>query len=313
MDNAGDDDSQIPGTLLATSIKDTSETDMSDLSSNVNLHFTVPQLSTGANGNQETSRPIAKAELWLFPSFDTPSDGRVRWYELTLGFVFNLDGFNKDVETQVDVLWRDSDDCLMVDLTSATRRIAKKLRKKELNETLVIAKVTLHDKLELPNHSPSVEEWHHTCSYLNPRTSNTSFLVVKYISDEDDSSSNRRKRAAVTGERTNAGCCSLIEYKVQLQEVFGDWVVSPTGLVDVGACTGFCDDTVNRYDFSPRALLKGRLRTLTNTDSLTPGLNFEVLCAPLTFDPLILLIHVAATDSYVLMDYPVKVKSCGCR
>ena len=289
------------------------QTGVGDLSSSVYLHFTVPQLSTGANGNQETSRPIEKAELWLFPSFNTPSsDASVRWYELTLGFVFDLDGFNKDVDAYVDVLWRDSDECLMVDLTSATRKIARKLKNRDLNETLVTAKVTLHDKVKLSNRSPSLEEWQHTCSYLSPRTSNTSFLVVKYITDEDDSSSNRRKRAAAT-EPPSAGCCSLIEHTVRLQEVFGDWVVSPTGLVDVGACAGICDVTINRFYFSPRALLKDRLRTLTNTDSLESGLDFEVSCAPLTFDPLILLIHVAATDSYILMDYPVKAKSCGCR
>ena len=287
---------------------------MGDLSSTVNLHFTVPQLSTNADGNQETSRPIEKAELWLFPTSNPSSEGQ--WYKLTLGFVFDLYDFNKNVESQVEnVLWRDSDECMMVDLTSATKVIARKLKKRELNETDVTAEVTVRQKVKLPKSaSPSVQEWQHTCSFLNARTSNTSFLVVKYISDEvDDSGRVKKRRAAVKDKPSTANCCSLITYEVQMQDVFGDWVVSPNGPVDVGACAGVCDVAINRFKFSPRALLKDRLRTMINPHLHAPGYDFGVSCAPLTFDPLILLIHVEAQDSYVLMDFPVKAKTCGCR
>ena len=283
----------------------------------MDLHFTVPQQSTSAMGNREASRPIAKAELWLFPSFNIPQDGR--WYELTLGFVITLEGFNKVREIEVGpVLWRGSDECIMVDLTRTARYIERRLKSRRLNETLVNVRVTVHHKEEVLHRTPLEKEWQRTCSSLSPRTSNTSFLVVKYFSDKVDRG--RRRRAVVDDQVPTASnyssSCSLVQYTVKLQSVFGDWVVSPKEPVDVGACFGTCNININPGDFSPRAILKERLRNLRDTaESLLPlsSSHYEISCTEITVDPLVFLIYMEGPDSYVLLEYPVKAKNCGCR
>ena len=281
-------------------------------SSSVTLHFTIPQQSTNGIESQEVSRPISKAELWLFPDFSSQVDDH--WYKLTFGFVFTLEGFNRPVETQVDnILWRSSDECVMVDLTAQTKIIDRKLKKCNLNETFVNVWVTVHHIEEYHGTTPEVQEWQNTCSSLSSRSSNTSFLV---FTDEENSSYGQGTKRAVpddyrwtTGNETEG--CSLVEYKVSLQEVFGTWVASPTELVDVGACSGRCDVNKDRDLFSPRAILKARLRNVQSPVSHMPNHNFQVFCTPVTFEPLLLLIHIREANSYALVDYLVKAFDTG--
>lgn len=294
------------------------------MSSSIDLHFTVPRQSTDSVGGQGESPSIYKSELWLFPSFNSPRDDR--WYQLTLGFVFRLEGFNRPVEAEVsNILWRGSDQCIMVDLTPQTKIIDRKLKKRDLNETLVHVRVTVHHKEEYHGSpAPVVEEWQTTCSSLSSRTTNTSFLVVKYFSDEEASSrqrrtvlsdgskvSSRRRRAAPdtpTNSNSTQGC-SLTQLKVRLQDALGDWVTSPTDPVDVGVCSGECDIAHSRELFSQRALLKERLRNQLPI----PDQQFRVSCIALTVDPVRVLIHDKKVESYFLVNLPIKAKTCGCR
>ena len=284
------------------------------ISSSIDLHFTVPRQSTTAIGNQDESPPIYKSELWLFPNFNSPRDER--WYQVTLGFVFTLDGFNKRVEAEVpNILWRGSDECIMVDLTPQTKIIDRKLKKRDLNETLVHVRVTVHHKEEYHGSSvPRVEEWQNTCSSLSSRTTNTSFLVVKYFSDEvSRSEDSRRKRRSVPNtpptNSSSAQGCSLTQLKVRLQEALGEWVASPTEPVDIGACLGECDIAHSRGLFSQRAILKDRLRN----QSPIPNLQYRVSCMAVALDPVKVLIHDKKVQSYFLVNFPIKAKTCGCR
>ena len=286
------------------------------MSSSITLHFTVPQQSASAI-ESGVEAPILKSELWLFPSFDRPKDDR--WYELIFRIVFTLEGFNRPFEAQIEnILWRGSDECVMVDLTSQTKTIDRKLKKKNINETLVNLMVTVLDIEEHTSSTPQEQEWQTTCSSLSHRTSNTSFLVVKYFTDEENSSDHQRTKRTISEDHQSTsgdetGGCSPIEFKVSLQKVFGDWVASPTEPVDVGACSGRCDVTKDSHLFTPRSLLKARLRNIEVLHSPMPSHNFEVFCTPLTFESLRFLIQIEEADSYVLVRYPVKVKTCGCR
>ena len=275
--------------------------------SSVTLQFTVPQ--------QREPNAIDKAELWLFPSFNAPLEDR--WYKLSLGFVIFLEGFNNPVEAPKNVYLRGRDECIMVDLTRETKIIARKLNKSNLNETLVTVVVGLHHKEEVLNWRPE-EEWQQTCSALSLRSSNTSFQVVKYFSDEGKSSDSARKRRTVVQRQVPAvdakpSGCSLVPFDIDLQEVYGDWIVSPTEPVNVGACSGICDINSNSKLFSSRAVLKDRLINVKDTLPYLPYHDLDVSCVPLTFDPLVFLIHVETTDYYVLVEYPIKATSCGCR
>lgn len=310
--------------------------------SKTTLQFRVPkQQSIDANdvkSNQEDEPQ--KAELWLFPrigQINEPND--LRWYELRLGFVFDV--LKKEWEDEEIIYWRNSDECIMVDLTAHVQKIHRRLgRKKKKNETLASVKVTVHHKRELLQNIPTKpQDWQQICSSeLQNRTSNTSFIVVQYFSNSADSSneSRRKKRTAVNkplnpsnkidsvnahrrrAQRAAAvqrpseeqGCTNY-EYNVNLQEVFGAWVVAPTEEIDVGICYGFCDIGTNPEAFSPRGILRNRLRNME--ESLVPSDHFDVSCTPLTFEPLILLIRMEETDTLILMDFPIKVKSCGCQ
>ena len=283
------------------------------MSSSIDLHFTVPRQSTTAIGSQDESPPIYKSELWLFPSFNSPRDDR--WYQVTLGFVFTLDGFNKRVEAEVrNILWKGSDDCIMVDLTHQTKIIDRKLKKRNLNETLVHVRVTVHHKEEYHGSAtPQLKEWQNTCSSLSSRATNTSFLVVKYFSDDvNRSEESKRKRRSVPNVPTNSSSgqgCSLTQLKVRLQDALGDWVASPTEPVDIGACSGECDIAHSRDLFSQRAILKDRLRN----QSPIPNQEFRVSCIALALDPVKVLIHDKKAASYFLVNFPIKAKTCGCR
>ena len=282
------------------------------------LHFTVPQHSTTGIGNQEEERPIAKSELWLFPRF-TDSPQEPRWYELSLGFVFTLTGFNKPVETQVDgILWRGSDECIMIDLTTQTKIIDRKLKKRDLNETEVNVRVTVHHKEEYHGPTPTEQVWQQTCSSLSNRASNNSFLVVKYFSDEGPTSDGGRKKRRVAYEhppaieQSSTDGCSLVPYEVNLQELFGEWVVSPSGTVDVGACAGSCNsDNLNL--FTARSTLKDRLSQPHNSPSIIPNHVFQVNCIAVRSSAIKFLINMEETKSLVLVNYPIKAKTCGCR
>jgi hypothetical protein len=273
-------------------------------------------------GDQDKSRPIAKSELWLFPNFtETPRDER--WYEITLGFVFTLQGFNRPVEAQVeDILWRGSDECIMVDLTPQAKIIDRKLRKRNLNETIVRVTVTVHHKEEYHGSDRTVKEWQNACSTLSRRTSNSSFLVVKYFSDENSESSTESRVRRRSGEEpqpaTNSSapeCCSVREFRVKLQDVYGDWVAAPTEPVDVGICSGVCNVEKHPEHFSPRALLKDRVRNLYLESGLSPvpEHHFKLACTPLTTEPIRLLTYVPKAESYVLFMMPIKAKTCSCR
>lgn len=277
--------------------------------------------------NQENETP-EKAELWMFPRVDEPNN--LRWYELRLGFVFNV--LKKEWEVEKTIYWRNTDDCIMVDLTDHVQRINRRLqRKKRLNETLATVRVTVHHKRELLQNIPNVLDWQQTCSSeLKNRTSNTSFIVVQYFSNSAES--NRRKRRAAITPSSSVNLhrsraqratevqrpskergCTNYTYMVNLQKVFGNWVMAPTEEVDVGICYGFCDVGMNSAAFSLRGVLKNRLRNMENRESIELSDHFEVSCTPLTFEPVILLILMEETDTLVLMDYPIKVKSCGCQ
>ena len=329
------DDAHTPGTLLATSFKDTckhygtflctcerlaffADTNGGQIggggvSSSIDLHFTVPQQTTNAIGSQDESRPISKSELWLFPNFNVPKNER--WYEVSLGFVFTLEGFNRPVEAEVgNILWRGSDDCIMVDLTPQTKIIDRKLKRRGLNETLVHVRVTVHHREEYHGPTPHVEEWQNTCSSLSHRTTNTSFLVVKYFSDEtevseDTSRSRRRVENLPQSNSSLPEFCSLIQFKVRLQEVFGNFITSPTEPVDIGACVGKCDISLTGELFSKRAMLKDRMRSLPSI----PKEHFTVNCVAQTVVPLNVLIHDDREDSYFLVKLPIKANTCGCR
>lgn len=308
------------------------------VSGSINLHFTVPQQSTTAIGKEE-AKPIAKSELWLFPRFDdVPQDQR--WYEISLGFVFTLSGFNKPVETQVDgIRWRGADECIMVDLTTQTKIIDRKLKKRNLNETQVNVRVTVHHREEYHGPIPTEQEWQRTCSSLSSRASNNSFLVVKYFSDERPSTEGRKKRQvaydrpqpiderpSIEGrkkrrvaydhpqpiEDSSTEGCSLVSYNVSLQEVFGPWVVSPSELVDVGACAGTCSSN-NGNLFTPRSQLKDRLSHSHHSPSVIPNHVFQVNCIAIRSSAMQFLIYMEETNSLVLVNYPIKAKACGCR
>ena len=283
-----------------------------DEDSTICLNFVVPQHS--ASGNQDEARSIAKSELWLFPSFNTTDK---RWYQLSMGFVFRLEEFNKPVEAEIsNILWRGSDDCIMVDLTTQTKIIERKLKKRQLNETVVEVTISVTHK-ELYHGDVHDLDWQQMCSTLTSRTSNTSFIVVKYFSDEERvSQTTQRKRSTTVVEDDRIPPregCSLIPHEVRLQDAFGAWVVSPEGPVDVGACSGFCDASTDHHLFTARALLKERLRNLSLAMSPTSSHLFDISCIATEFDPLIFVAHVQERDSYVLLDLPVKAKTCACR
>ena len=299
--------------------------------SKTTLQFRVPkQRSTSGN-----SKLPQKAELWLFPRIS--NEPNARWYEVTLGFVFKL--FNKEWEVEKRIRWRSSDECIMVDLTSSIQRIDKRLQKrKKINETLANVSVTVHHISEFSNNNiPNEQDWQRVCrSELQNRSSNTSFLVVQYFSDSPEGSKENRKKRTVTNEalphsskRDSVNVrrrkreiaelpsmeqgCSKYTHMVRLQDVFGDWVVAPTEEVDVGLCYGFCKMDSNPEAFTPRGILKNRLHNIGDKDSPVPSDHFAVKCTPLAFEPVIFLIHIEETDSYILIDYPIKVKSCGCQ
>lgn len=308
--------------------------------STITLTFRVPKQRSMSDSNQsdKNSKLPQKAELWMFPRIS--NEPNARWYEVDLGFLFNL--FNKEWEVDERIRWRSSDECIMVDLTPSIQRIDKRLqRRRKINETLANVTVTVHHITELTgNNIPNEQDWQKICrSELQNRSSNTSFLAVQYFSDSPEGSTeNRKKRTATNEALTNTikrdsvnvhrrqiaelpsmklpsmerGCTNYT-HMVRLQEVFGDWVVAPTEEVDVGLCYGFCRMDLNIAAFTPRGILKNRLKNVGDKDSTVPSDHFEVKCAPLAFEPVIFLIHMEETDSYILMDYPIKVKSCGCQ
>lgn len=298
------------------------------------LQFRVPKQRSTSGSNQNDKKLPQKAELWMFPRIS--NEPNARWYEVTLGFEFRL--FNKIWEVDEHIRWRSSDECIMVDLTSSIQKIDKRLqRRKKINETLANVTVTVHHITELTsNNIPNEQDWQKICrSELQNRSSNTSFLVVQYFSDSPEGSTENRKKRTATNEAltnsikrdsvnvhrrrqiaelpsTERGCTNYT-HMVRLQDVFGDWVVAPTEEVDVGLCYGFCRMDLNIAAFTPRGILKNRLKNVGDKDSTVPSDHFEVKCAPLAFEPVIFLIHMEETDSYILMDYPIKVKSCGCQ
>ena len=286
------------------------------MSSSIDLHFTVPRQSANGISSEDDSKPISKSELWLFPSFDSPRDDR--WYAITLGFVFTLEGFNRPVETEVNVLWRGSDECIMVDLTGQTKIIDRKLRKRNLNETLVHVKVTVHHKEEYHGSTPQIQEWQRTCSALSQRTSNTSFLVVKYFTAKEDTSDETRKKrsTAESSIQSNSSLpesgCSIKTYRINLREVLGDWVASPSDEVELGVCAGACNVEENKGLFSQQAILKDRLR---NNDLLhnPNSYNFDVHCIALKVKQMTILIDMNKIESYVLFNLPIQAHTCGCR
>ena len=264
----------------------------------VNLHFTVPQ--------QQDSSDIVKSELWLFPSLQAalPSE----WYTVRFLLTSTLPSFNRPIETLSEVKWKSSGGCVMVDATVLTKKIARKLKNYKLNETLVYLKVQILSLTPLYN-EPKEADWQDICRSLSPRSSNGSFLVVKYYSDQVSSTtSERKKRNALGGNDRSPEDergCSLVPFNVNLTEIYGTWVVSPIGLTDIGDCAGDCDVVSNYNLFSSRALLKDRLRDHPTHD-VQP-----VTCVPVAFDPLVFLIY--QTDYYVLVEYHVKATKCGCR
>ena len=276
--------------------------------SSVRLQFTVPQ--------QSEPNAIENGELWLFPSFNTPLEDR--WYKLSFGFIIRLREFDNVVETRRVLYWRSTDECIKVNLTKHTKKIASRIKRKNLNETLVTVDVTLHHK-EVVLAGRMEEEWQRTCSALISRSSNTSFLVVKYFSDEEESQSDSARKRRTTVEDpvpsvdAKPSGCSLVPFNVNLQEVYGDWIVSPTEPVNVGACSGTCDINSNSKLFSARAIFKDRLINMKDTLPDLPSHDLDVSCVPLTLKPLVFLIHVETTDYYVLVEYPIKATSCGCR
>lgn len=294
--------------------------------SQTTLQFRVPK-QRSMSGSQNKKEP-QKAELWMFPRISNEPNGR--WYEVELGFDFSL--FNKKWEVKKLIHWRNSDDCIMVDLTSSIQKIDRRLRKKKnINETLANVSVTVNHMKELLNNFPKEQDWQKTCKFeLQNRSSNTSFLVAQYFSNSPGSSTeNRKKRTATTHSNKRDSLnlhrrrrqtvalpsmergCTKYTHMVRLQEVFGDWVVTPTEEVDVGLCYGFCNLDNNPEAFTPRGILNNRLKNMVDKNSPVASDHFEVNCTPLAFEPIIFLIHIE--DSYILMDYPIKVKSCGCQ
>ena len=282
------------------------------------LRFTIPQQSESAIASKEETRAISKSELWLFTNFtNTPRDNR--WYQITLGFVFTLEGFNRPVETQVEnLLWRGSDECIMVDLTPQTKIIDRKLKKRNLNATVVDVKVTVHHKEEYHGPStPRAQEWQDTCSSLSQRTTNTSFLVLKYFPDDEGEivEERRKKKRSIVDvppRPTNSSLatgCSLRELNVRLNEVLGNWIVSPTDEIDVGICAGTCDLVQSRALFSPQAMLMDRLSNMGL--STVSNYNYKVSCVAVTLTPINVLIRMEA--SYILFNLPIRAHTCGCR
>lgn len=264
----------------------------------VNLHFTVPQ--------QQDSSDIVKSELWLFPSLQAvlPSD----WYTVRFLLTSTLPSFNRPIETVSEVKWKSSDGCAMVDATVLTKKIARKLRNYQLNETLVDLKVQIFSITPLYSVLKE-EEWQQVCKSLSPRSSNSSFLVVKYYSDQVSSTTSERKKRSTLNDggrySEDESPCSVVPFYVNLTEAYGTWVVSPRGLTDIRACAGACDVASSLHLFSSRALLKDRLRDLSKYD-VQP-----VTCVPVAFEPLPFLIY--QVDYYVLVEYQVKATKCGCR
>lgn len=272
--------------------------DVDENSRAVNLNFTVPQ--------QQDSSDIVKSELWLFPSLQASLSSE--WYTIRFLLTSTLPSFNKPIETLSEVKWQSSGGCVMVDATRLTKKIARKLRSNQLNETLVYLKVQILSLTPLYNEH-SKADWQQICKSLSPRSSNSSFLVVKYYSDQVSSTTSERKKRNSLGENdrspeTESGC-SLVPFYVNLTEVYGTWVVSPIELTDIRACAGDCDVGSNYHLFSSRALLKDRLKDLSRYD-VKP-----VTCVPVAFEPLVFLIYQA--DYYVLVEYQVKATKCGCR
>lgn len=292
--------------------------------SKIELNFTVPQKSiasdsesrsrretTGAITSEEEPRPITRSELWLFPNFDSQREGR--WYKIELGFRFKMEKFKRHMAADAIAYWKDTDDCMMVDLTRETKNIDRKLQKKNLTETTINVIVTVHHKEEYHGSIPAVQSGQKTCYPLSNRSSNTSFLVVKYFPDESEESSTveRKRRDTVETPQTrnsSSQSCSVREFKVKLQDAFGDWVASPKESVDVGICRGECDIENNQVLFSKRAILKDRLNNLVQRHS------FEVSCTPVSLTSTTILIQEKnLNSSYFLVNWPIKVHACGCR
>lgn len=308
VDDSEPANDQAPGTLLATSFKDThiagGRMDIGSYTSTVTLLFTVP--------HQKEIKAIGKSEIWIFPSLETPLEEG--WYKLTLALVITMPDFNKPVEADKIVYWHSTDDCIMIDVTGQTKSIARKLSKRSLNETLVTVEVSIIDKLKLIRNLPKKSEWHQTCLALSPRNDDNSFLVVKYYSDKEINESRPASVEKRSIENSNSsGGCQPVPFYVNLKVIYGDWIVSPRGEVDIQACSGTCDIVDDYRLFSSRAFLKHRLRNVGNSISVPSKLNLDVSCTPLDFEHLVLLIYVNTGDYYVLVEYPVKVKTCGCQ
>ena len=283
--------------------------DVGSSSASTTLLFTVPQ--------QKEIKAIGKSEIWLFPSLDTPVEEG--WYKLELALVITMPDFNNPVEADKTVYWRSTDGCLMIDVTGQTKAIARKLSKRALNKTLVTVEVSIIHKLKLIGNLPKEKEWQQVCATLSPRSNNNSFLVVKYYSDKEindsiRSSVEKRNLEKRSIDRFNtSGGCSLSPFIVDLEVIYGDWVMSPKEAVDIKACTGTCDIVDDFPLFSSRAFLKDRIRNVKETLGVPSEMNLDVSCVALTFEPLTLLIYVDDDDYYALVDFPIKATSCGCR
>ena len=263
----------------------------------VKLQFTVPQ--------KQDSSDIVKSELWLFPTLESKQDDG--WYEIRLSLSAKMKSLNKARAFQTNelVYWRSSDKCVMVVATDLTKRIARRLKKRGINETLIDLTLEILMIRPLIN-APKEAEWQQTCRALSPRSGNNSFLVIKYYSDkENTSTTGRKKRSTVpTTTSESPSCCSLVPFRVNLTEAFGSWIISPRELVDIKDCKGNCDVVSDYKLFSPRAVLKDRLK-----DSIK--YKQEVSCVPTAFEPVAFLVY--QENYYVLVEYLVSATACGCR
>ena len=262
----------------------------------VKLQFTVPR--------QQDSGDIVKSELWLFPTLESTQDDG--WYEIRLTLFAKMKYLNKEreFETNERIYWRSSDKCVMVVATDLTKKIARRLKRHGINETLIDLTLEIIMIRPLIN-APKEAEWQQTCRALSPRSSNNSFLVIKYYSDQESTTTGRKKRSTVpTTTSESPSSCSLVPFRVNLTEVFGSWIISPRELVDIKDCKGTCDVVSDYKLFSPRAVLKDRLKDSIKYEQ-------KVSCVPTAFEPVAFLIY--QEDYYVLVEYLVSATACGCR
>lgn len=275
------------------------------------LQFTIPK-------QRDAESTISKAELWLFPNMQSVPPGKL--LKITLVATVTLPHANSPRRQSFSHSWKTDEGCVPLDMTSLTKKISNYLRKRGLTESNVTVQIevvqTQQYDLTLTDSNVGLgRNYLPICQDLRARTSNTSFLVVKYFDEASRgsttngslSSSRYNKREAPSVEsKSKVDNCSLTNMVVNLTEAYGQFVVAPISK-DIKDCQGNCQIT-NFDRFSSHALLKERLRWMTGQDES----ELSVSCVPIAFEPLELLIH--QESHFLIVEFPDMIaKECGCR